>query len=88
MGTAIYKSKRSKKNDVAVSDNLPFFWSLGMADTDEIGTADLASGADGAAVDVGDNAGDAGHPSAGRPSSCKAVGFSRTKTKNYYRFKI
>ena len=32
-----------------------------MADTDKIGTADLASGADGAAVDVGDNAGDAGH---------------------------
>ena len=52
MGTSINKSKK-KKIDVAVSDILPFFWSLGMADTDEIGTADLASGAVGAAVDVG-----------------------------------
>ena len=60
MGTGIKKPKEAKKIDVAVSDNLPFFWSLGMADTDEIGTADLASGADGAAVDVGDNAGDVG----------------------------
>ena len=40
---------------------MPFFWSLGMADTDKIGTADLASGADVAPVNVGDNAGDAGH---------------------------
>ena len=58
-----------------------------MADTDEIGTSDLASGAVGAAVDVGDNAGDAGH----RPMWLKtavrlvgqqgqAVGLGRTKS--------
>ena len=65
-----------------------------MADTDEIGTADLASGADGAAVD--DNAGDrrwGGRETHielatgqlvtedGRPVG-QAVGLGRTKTKN------